>query len=408
MAAETAASPAPSSWQASCLGVLDMELHHRDRMVVVAYMELLSNGALAVQVCYETWAGTHDIVHHVQLPVSATWNERVDTLFSSTSFIGSSHALQHGGFMINCELGQEDCVCVVPPPADAATASGAAHSAWDVCAAVPEREIRPDTAVVRVAQHSAKVLAVFPDDRLLVSRKHRHTDIMDVLVVEPDGSSDVRVGKPLHGNTWTAAVLPGDRLVTVTEKDGAVDTLRTWDMGHDGRFELLFDWMAHVDSMTPLSHTWIATATMHEVRVWDVTNGACVARLPTDSTTTMVALAEDLLAVGDENGDIGIWDVRGKTNVAELMGHDDSISRMQLLPDGRLISGSDDGTLRVWVGPWSLPASRAAAWARRAAALLCWHTRHHAHVVSPVTGGVASSPPAFVSGVKRARPADDE
>ena len=39
---------------------------------------------------------------------------------------------------------------------------------------------------------------------------------------------------------------------------------------------------------------------------------------------------------------------RGYREVAELQGHTKNIECLQALPDGRIVSGSDDETLRVW------------------------------------------------------------
>ena len=39
---------------------------------------------------------------------------------------------------------------------------------------------------------------------------------------------------------------------------------------------------------------------------------------------------------------------RGYREVAELQGHTDWVDLLQALPDGRIVSGSDDNTLRVW------------------------------------------------------------
>ena len=41
---------------------------------------------------------------------------------------------------------------------------------------------------------------------------------------------------------------------------------------------------------------------------------------------------------------------RGYREVAELRGHTKTVKCLQALPDGRIVSGSEDKTLRVWDG----------------------------------------------------------
>jgi WD40 repeat protein len=55
-----------------------------------------------------------------------------------------------------------------------------------------------------------------------------------------------------------------------------------------------------------------------------------------------------LLAAGAKNGGIHFMSVRAAEVTASIQLHTDRITKMMPLPDGRLVSGSLDGTLRVW------------------------------------------------------------
>jgi WD40 repeat protein len=56
-----------------------------------------------------------------------------------------------------------------------------------------------------------------------------------------------------------------------------------------------------------------------------------------------------LLATGDENGAVKLWDVRESKQVLEIEAHAGIVSTILFSPDGRrLVSGSDDGAVKIW------------------------------------------------------------
>jgi WD40 repeat protein len=64
-----------------------------------------------------------------------------------------------------------------------------------------------------------------------------------------------------------------------------------------------------------------------------------------------VALSPDgqLLASGDANGDVKLWDIGSGTELASLYGHTNMVFSLEFDPTGnRLASGAADGTARVW------------------------------------------------------------
>jgi WD40 repeat protein len=60
--------------------------------------------------------------------------------------------------------------------------------------------------------------------------------------------------------------------------------------------------------------------------------------------------ADGGLAVFARRGkQVVVWDLAGKKPLHTLAGHTEQVTSVALLPDGcRAISGSDDGTVRVW------------------------------------------------------------
>ena len=72
------------------------------------------------------------------------------------------------------------------------------------------------------------------------------------------------------------------------------------------------------------------------------------------------ALPDGRIVSGSSDKTIRIWtkDADGQWSSEEIAGHDDSVSCLQVLPDGRIVSGSsDDNTIQIWSkdadGKWS-------------------------------------------------------
>lgn len=112
------------------------------------------------------------------------------------------------------------------------------------------------------------------------------------------------------------------------------------------------------------------------------------------SITKLALLADErvlAVAAGHQNGGTRIvyvdTNVRGHAGI-HLIGDihwlciymtalsDGGIVLGALLPDGRLVTGGLDGWIKMWKGPWSLPACRHFAWKRRAPAVLAWSRAH--------------------------------
>lgn len=94
-----------------------------------------------------------------------------------------------------------------------------------------------------------------------------------------------------------------------------------------------------------------AEAADNAVRLWDASTGVELARLAHDAPVRSIAYSPDgaLLAAGDENGAVHVWDIASEQEIATLLGHTGAVRALAFNGEGSaLASASMDGTVRLW------------------------------------------------------------
>ena len=62
----------------------------------------------------------------------------------------------------------------------------------------------------------------------------------------------------------------------------------------------------------------------------------------------LAALPDGRLVSGSDDKTIRLWDLKTVAEAARLRGHGGPVNALTVLPDGRVVSGSDDKTIRLW------------------------------------------------------------
>jgi len=210
-------------------------------------------------------------------------------------------------------------------------------------------------------------LAVLRDGRLAAGCADDNVRLVEV------GAGAGAVTATLKGHTRLVralAVLPDGTLAS-----GADDrTVRVWDVRLQTCVAILAGHMAGVNALAVLADGRLASGSGdNSVRLWDVARHACVGVLEghKDMVDALAALPDGRLVSGSTDCTIRVWDTRRpaaaaggigarilalatrclRRAVVVLKGHKDTVVALQPLPDGRLASGSWDGTVRLWRVP---------------------------------------------------------
>lgn len=107
---------------------------------------------------------------------------------------------------------------------------------------------------------------------------------------------------------------------------------------------------ALISSLLALPSGRLAYSPDLTIRIVDVDSSLEVCRLRghTDRILTLATLPNGVLASGSADGTIRLWDVQNRAESFCLVGHRGWVTCLIGLSDGRLVSCSRDGTIRVW------------------------------------------------------------
>jgi WD40 repeat protein len=179
-----------------------------------------------------------------------------------------------------------------------------------------------------------------------------------VLTASVDGSLrlwDARSGtalgellSPADSASICAVSTDGTFVATASSRHG----IRVWDGASGSPVRILSGHDEAVRASVFLPDGGLVSAsTDGTVRLWDIDRGSSSVVETHDGPVRTCAVSPDgrWIASGGHDRVVKLWDVRSRSHVATLRGHDDWLSVVLFDQDGgAVVSGSIDGTVRVW------------------------------------------------------------
>ncbi len=161
-----------------------------------------------------------------------------------------------------------------------------------------------------------------------------------------------------------SALSPDGRLALSSSFD---QTVRVWDVATGEELTRFTGHNADVlgVAFTADGKTAVSGGSDKTVRLWDVTTGREIRRF-TGHTAVIWPVAASpngryLISAGGlrnrtpvfyepagEDYEVRLWDAATGEEVHRYEGHTRSIVALRFTPDGRVVSGSSDGTIRLW------------------------------------------------------------
>ncbi len=264
------------------------------------------------------------------------------------------------GTMLRCFKGHTDAVTSVAlSHCDSRALSASADHTlilWDVNRGEMLRRFEGHRdAVLKVAMHpdGRRALSASADRTLvlwdiasgaMLRRFVGHTDVVNSVAFSPDGCLAISGSSDFNIYVWDVETgAPIHHLCRETQRE------RPDEVSHlpGGHSNVVQDVAFGPHGTTAASVSWDLT-----VMYWNVITGEPLHRIEMAATSmwsVCVGPHGRRLIVGTQDSRIIVLDVGGLQQTILLRGHRSRVRALALTPDGRtLLSGADDGTLRLW------------------------------------------------------------
>ncbi|KAF3060313.1 hypothetical protein CFAM422_011473 [Trichoderma lentiforme] len=126
-------------------------------------------------------------------------------------------------------------------------------------------------------------------------------------------------------------------------------TIKIWDSSTGACVQTLKGHIAWICSVAFLNSQQVISGSDDEtIKVWDIITGECVQTLRhTDSIWSLAIVAPGHVASASDDM-INIWDVATGACIRTLQGHTDYIKSIATISPDQIVSGSHDGTIKIW------------------------------------------------------------
>jgi WD40 repeat protein len=218
-----------------------------------------------------------------------------------------------------------------------------ASSSWDKTVMI--WDIKTGSRLARLEGHGSFVntLAALPDGRLATASG----DLIRIWDVNSGAQLSRLYGCVSGHEIYALAVLRDGRLAS-----GSSDhTIRLWDTRTGAQVAILEGHERAVDLLAVLPDDRLASCNFTglgdgTVRLWNTKTGAQLGRFK-EQAFSLAVLQDGGLVLGCDKV-IRLRDAGTGNELATLEGHNDRVRALAVLPDGRLASGSEDKTVRLW------------------------------------------------------------
>jgi WD40 repeat protein/uncharacterized caspase-like protein len=204
--------------------------------------------------------------------------------------------------------------------------------------------------VKRRFSQPAGAFTLTPDGRYIISADQ--TSLILMWDIETD--KVVQKFADHRKQVYSVAVTPDGRRLVSGSADNTIKVwdiesgkmLRSWEGGNEG-------WVTSV-AVTPDGKRIVSASTDDKMALWDLETGTQIVDRSSNAggSPTFLAITPDshqIVSINDQQKHFTLWSLETGWTIRTFSGHQGDVTAVAETPDGkRFVSGSEDGTVRIW------------------------------------------------------------